>query len=195
MPIRLLLGLLRHGCIAALYQALIRCNRGTHVHSKSEDAGVSQGRKGYLRTEEGERSLAISALRRRLGVLTIRCEACLCLLGRLETIGLGSSAAAGRRWQAAELERSWRPEGRRGRTPSPLSRAGEPTEPDSANWTSSNNIIHILKVLQCNQYPSVFLQPQLIFDRYVKMEDIENKTEKKSRRLRSSRAPHSMFCL
>ena len=123
--------------------------------------------------------MAVSALRRRLGVLNVRCEACLFLLGRLNTLGPGSSAAAGGRWQAAELERSWRPEGRRGRTPSPLSRAGEPTEPDSANWTSSNNIIHILKVLQCNQYPSVFLQPQLNFDKYVKMEDKENIKQKK----------------
>ena len=63
----------------------------------------------------------------------------------------------------------------------PLSRAGEPSEPDSTNWTSSNNIIHILKVLSCKQYPSVFLQPQLNFDKYVKMEDKENKTEKKGK--------------
>ena len=73
--------------------------------------GVSRGRKGHMRTEEGERSLAISALRRRLGVLTVRCQAH-SLLGRLEALGPGANAAAGRRWQAAELERCWRREER-----------------------------------------------------------------------------------
>ena len=62
-----------------------------------------------MRTEEGERSLAISGLRRRLGVLTVRCQAH-SLLGRLEALGPG--ATAGRRWQAAELERCWRKEER-----------------------------------------------------------------------------------
>ena len=38
--------------------------------------------------------MAISALRRRLGVLTVRCQA-LSLLGRLEALGPGSAAAAG----------------------------------------------------------------------------------------------------
>ena len=64
-----------------------------------------------MRTEEGERSLAISALRRRLGVLTVKCQT-YSLLGRLETLGPGATAAAGRRWQAAELERCWRREER-----------------------------------------------------------------------------------
>ena len=58
-----------------------------------------------MRTEEGERSLAISALRRRLGVQAVRCQAH-SLLGRLESLGPGSAAAAGRRWQAKELERA-----------------------------------------------------------------------------------------
>ena len=88
-----------HALLAALATSRVRL------------AGVSRGRKGHLRTEEGERSLAISALRRRLGILTVRCQA-LSLLGRLETLGPGSSAAAGRRWQAAELERCWRMEER-----------------------------------------------------------------------------------
>ena len=74
-------------------------------------AGVSRGRKGMMRTEEGERSLAISGLRRRLGVLTVQCQAH-SLLGRLEVLGPGAAAAAGRRWQAAELERCWRKEER-----------------------------------------------------------------------------------
>ena len=53
--------------------------------------------------------MAISALRRRLGVLTVKCQ-CVSLLGRLEVLGPGTAAAAGRRWQAADLERRWRRE-------------------------------------------------------------------------------------
>ena len=49
----------------------------------------------------------MSGLRRRLGVLTVRCQAH-SLLGRLE--GLGPGTAAGRRWQAEEMERRWRQE-------------------------------------------------------------------------------------
>ena len=88
-----------HALVAALATCRVRV------------AGVSRGRKGHMRTEEGERSLAISALRRRLGVLTVRCQAH-SLLGRLEALGPGATAAAGRRWQAAELERCWRREER-----------------------------------------------------------------------------------
>ena len=72
-------------------------------------AGVSRGKKGHLRTEEGERSLAIAGLRRKLGVLTARMQAH-SLLGRLEVLGPGAGAAIGRRWQAAEIERAWRKE-------------------------------------------------------------------------------------
>ena len=86
-----------HALVAALATCRVRV------------AGVSRGRRGHMRTEEGERSLAISALRRRLGVLTVRCQAH-SLLGRLESLGPGATAAAGRRWQAAELERCWRRE-------------------------------------------------------------------------------------
>ena len=88
-----------HALVAALATCRVRV------------AGVSRGRKGIMRTEEGERSLAISGLRRRLGVLTVKCQAH-SLLGRLEVLGPGATAAAGRRWQAAELERCWRREER-----------------------------------------------------------------------------------
>ena len=88
-----------HALVAALATCRVRV------------AGVSRGRKGLMRTEEGERSLAISALRRRLGVQAVRCQAH-SLLGRLESLGPGSAAAAGRRWQAKELERCWRREER-----------------------------------------------------------------------------------
>ena len=43
--------------------------------SRVRVTGPSRGRKGTLRSEEGERAMAISALRRRLGVLTVRCQA------------------------------------------------------------------------------------------------------------------------
>ena len=63
----------------------------------------------HMRSEEGERAVAISSLRRRLGVMTVRCQAS-SLLGRLETLGPGGAAAAGRRQQAADLEWRWRKE-------------------------------------------------------------------------------------
>ena len=72
-------------------------------------AGVIRGKRGHMRSEEGERAMAISALRRRLGVMIVRCQAS-SLLGRLETLGPGGAAAAGRRQQAGDLERRWRKE-------------------------------------------------------------------------------------
>jgi len=48
----------------------------------------------------------MSALCRRLGVLTVRCQSH-SLLGRLEVLGPGTVVAAGRRWQATELENCW----------------------------------------------------------------------------------------
>ena len=87
----------------ALVAALVTC--------RVRVAGVSRGRKGMPRTEEGERSLAICGLRRRLGVLTVKCQAH-SLLGWLKVLGPGADAAAGRRWQAAELERCWKKEER-----------------------------------------------------------------------------------
>ena len=77
--------------------------------SRMRVAGPSRGRSGHLQSEEGERAMAISALRRQLGVLTVRYQA-LSLLGRLEVLGPGTAAAAGRRWQAGEMERCWRRE-------------------------------------------------------------------------------------
>ena len=46
----------------------------------------------------------VSAIRRRLGVMAVRCQASF-LLGRLGLLGPGETAAAGRRWQAAEVQR------------------------------------------------------------------------------------------
>ena len=60
-----------------------------------------------LRSEEAERAVAISHLRIQLGVATVRAQ-CTSLLGRLEVLGPGAAAAAGRRQQAAFLESEWR---------------------------------------------------------------------------------------
>ena len=72
-------------------------------------AGPSVGRRGFMRTEAGERAIAISALRRRLGVKTVKCQAS-SLLGRVEILAPGGAAAAGRRQYAAEVESRWRRE-------------------------------------------------------------------------------------
>ena len=79
------------------------------ANSRVRVAGPSRGRRGWMRGEEAERAMAVTAIRRRLGVMVVRCQAS-SLLGRLETLGLGGAAAAGRRWQAAELQRRWRQE-------------------------------------------------------------------------------------
>ena len=60
-------------------------------------------------TEEAERAVAISKLRVRLGVATVKAQ-CTSLLGRLEVLGPGTAAAVGRRQYAAQLDRQWRKE-------------------------------------------------------------------------------------
>ena len=77
--------------------------------SRVRVAGPTRGKRGIERSEEAERAVAISSLRRRLGVATVRAQ-CFSLLGRLETLGPGTAAATNRRWQAAEEERRWRRE-------------------------------------------------------------------------------------
>ena len=77
--------------------------------SRVRKAGVNMGRRGWLRTEEAERAIAITGVRRRFAVMAVRCQAS-SLLGRLESLGPGGAAAIGRRWQAAEVERQWRRE-------------------------------------------------------------------------------------
>ena len=83
----------------------------TLATSRVRMAGPSVGKRGLLRSEEGERAVAIATLRRRLGVMTVKCQAS-SLLGRLETLGPGGAAAAGRRGQAAAVEARWRRESR-----------------------------------------------------------------------------------
>jgi hypothetical protein len=72
-------------------------------------AGPTRGKQGRMRSEDAERAMAVSSLRRRLGVMAVRCQAS-SLLGRLETLGPGGTAAMGRRTQAADLEWRWRRE-------------------------------------------------------------------------------------
>ena len=79
--------------------------------SRVRVAGPTRGRRGLVRTEEAERAVAVASIRRRLGVMTVRCQAS-SLLGRLETLGPGGAAAVGRRQQAGALERRWKRETR-----------------------------------------------------------------------------------
>ena len=57
-------------------------------------------------TEEAELALTTSLLRKALSVVGVKAQARL-LLSRLETIGPGAAAAAGRRNNALNLERLW----------------------------------------------------------------------------------------
>ena len=74
--------------------------------SRVRVAGPQKGRRGQMRTEEAELALTTSFLRRTLSVVGVRAQAKL-LLGRLEVIGPGAGAAAGRRNYSLHLERIW----------------------------------------------------------------------------------------
>ena len=69
-------------------------------------AGPQRGRKGVVRTEEGGKSIAVSYIRRTLSLAAIRAQSH-SLLGRLEGLGRGVTAAMGRRKQALEMEQVW----------------------------------------------------------------------------------------
>ena len=62
-----------------------------------------------MRSEEGEKSVIVSSIRRKLSVAAVRAQ-CSSLLGRLEGLGTGAAAAAGRRREAMELDSRWRRE-------------------------------------------------------------------------------------
>ena len=62
-----------------------------------------------MQGEEAERSIVVSAIWRRFGVMAVRCQSS-SLLGRLENLGPGAKAAAGRRGQAAKVQRRWQQE-------------------------------------------------------------------------------------
>ena len=62
-----------------------------------------------MRSEEGEKAVVVGQIRKRVSVAAVRAQ-CHSLLGRLEVIGPGSPASAGRRRFAEEQERRWRRE-------------------------------------------------------------------------------------
>ena len=74
--------------------------------SRVRVAGPQKGRRGQVRSEEAELAITTSFLRRTLSVVGVRAQAKL-LLGRLEVIGPGAGAAAGRRNYSLNLERIW----------------------------------------------------------------------------------------
>ena len=74
--------------------------------SRVRVAGPQKGRRGQVRSEEAELAITTSFLRRTLSVVGVRAHAKL-LLGRLEVIGPGAGAAAGRRNYSLNLERIW----------------------------------------------------------------------------------------
>ena len=74
--------------------------------SRASVAPQTRGRKGQTLTEEGLKSLAVGYLRRKISIAAVKAQSH-SLLGRLEGLGPGSAAAAGRRNRAMELERLW----------------------------------------------------------------------------------------
>ena len=84
------------------------CHQRGHGYQQVRVAGpgVTRGRRGRWRTEEGERAISVTAMRRRLCVMDVKCQAS-SILWRLETKGPGSTAALARRQQGRKLERMW----------------------------------------------------------------------------------------
>ena len=74
--------------------------------SRVRVAGPQKGKRGQVRSEEAELALTTAFLRRTLSLVGVRAQARL-LLGRLEVIGPGAAAAAGRRNFAVQQERVW----------------------------------------------------------------------------------------
>ena len=74
--------------------------------SRVRVAGPQKGKRGQMRSEEAELALTTAFLRRSLSLVGVRAQARL-LLGRLEVIGPGAAAAAGRRNHALQQERVW----------------------------------------------------------------------------------------
>ena len=74
--------------------------------SRVRVAGPQKGKRGQMRTQEAEIALTTSFLRRTLSVCGVRAQAKL-MLGRLDVIGPGAAAAAGRRNYALNQERIW----------------------------------------------------------------------------------------
>ena len=63
----------------------------------------TRGKKGYVLSPEGVKSLAVGYIGRRLSVAAVKAQS-LSLLGRLEGLGSSATTAAGRRAKAFEQE-------------------------------------------------------------------------------------------
>ena len=81
--------------------------------SRVRFAGPQVGRRGQVRTEEAEIALTISLLRKSLSVWAV-CSQAKLLLGRLDVLGPGATAATLRRNNALHLERRWAQQRRAG---------------------------------------------------------------------------------
>ena len=74
--------------------------------SRARIADSQRGRRGQILSEEGVKGLAVGYIRRKLSIAAVKAQ-CHSLLGRLEGLGPGAVAAAGRRARAMEQERLW----------------------------------------------------------------------------------------
>ena len=74
--------------------------------SRARIADSQRGRRGQILTKEGVKGLAVGYIRRKLSIASVRAQSH-SLLGRLEGLGPGAVAAAGRRNRAMEQERLW----------------------------------------------------------------------------------------
>ena len=93
------------------------CSEATHnlldvvATSRVRVAGAQIGRRGVMRSEAGEKAIVVSSIRRRVSVGAVKAQSS-SLLGRLDSMGPGVVAAAGRRRGAMEVERRWERERR-----------------------------------------------------------------------------------
>ena len=72
--------------------------------SRVRVAGPQGRRRGYLCTEEGEKSVIVGQVRQMVSTAAVKAQ-CYSLLGRIESLGTGAAAARGRRQEAKELAR------------------------------------------------------------------------------------------
>lgn len=80
--------------------------------SRVRVAGPQRGRRGQFREEQAEVALQTAFLRRTISLCGVKAQS-FSLLGRLEGLGSGGSAAARRRTYALHLERQWGTRSRR----------------------------------------------------------------------------------
>ena len=96
----------------AVFGAFGECSEPVHellqhmAVSRARVAVPQRGRSGKLRTEASEVALNIAFLRRTFSVAAVKAQA-FSLLGRLETLGSGVTAAARRRQFAIQQDRQW----------------------------------------------------------------------------------------